>query len=98
MSVKSNVCLISLVAATAIASCGTAMAQSRCDGNGFELSNGRWIASKYCQEALAAAVAERGEHRHHEVRRLHGEPLSEFCRRRGRFDIRTQLLCLNHGD
>ncbi len=98
MPVKSIVCLISLAAAPAIASCGPAVAQSRCDGNGFELSNGRWIASKYCQEELAASVAERDEHRHYEVPRLHGQPLSEFCRRRGRFDIRTQLLCLNHGD
>lgn len=95
MSIKSA-CFISLVAATAIATCGIAKAHSRCDGNGFELSNGRWIASKYCQEELAAAVAVRDEHR--QGRRLHGEALSQFCRRGGKFDIRTQLLCLNHGD
>ncbi len=97
MLIKSA-CFMSLVAATAIATCETAMGHSRCDGNGFELSDGRWIASKYCREELAAAVAARGEHRQYEGRRLHGEALSEFCRRGGRFDIRTQLLCLNHGD
>jgi hypothetical protein len=94
MSIKSYVRLVSLVAA-AMATSGTAMARSRCDGNGFELSDGRWIASKYCQEEAATAVA---EHSQHKVQRLHGEALSEFCRRGGRFDIRTQMLCLNHGD
>jgi hypothetical protein len=98
MSIKSYVHLVSLVAVAAMATSGTAMARSRCDGNGFEMSDGRWIASKYCQEEAATAVADRDEHSRYKVQRLHGEALSEFCRRGGRFDIRTQMLCLNHGD
>ena len=98
MSIKSNMRVFSLFAAIAVVTSGVAVAHSRCDGNGFELSNGQWIASKSCQEELAAAVVDRDEHRQYGVRRLHGEPLSKFCRQRGKFDIRTQVLCLNHGD
>ena len=36
------------------------MARPHCDGMGFALANGRWIASPWCQAELAAQASRKG--------------------------------------
>ena len=36
------------------------MARPHCDGMGFALVNGRWIASPWCQAELAAQASRKG--------------------------------------
>lgn len=73
-----------------------ASAHSRCDGD-FQMIEGRWIATRACQQQAAERGAD--ESHMHIARHPSGpneESTEEFCR--GNPDIRYSTLCAAYKD
>jgi hypothetical protein len=72
-----------------------ASAHARCDGD-FELVNGSWIATRYCQRQVAEHIAnaEHSHITHHTVRSSDMTP-EEFCRW-NRANIETYTYCSSY--
>jgi len=94
---RANQFRLALIACCAFASCGSALAQPRCDDGGFALVYGRWISSEWCQEELAAQLS-RKRHWGYTAAQLHNNPkaMEEFCR--GNADIRFTDACASNRD
>jgi hypothetical protein len=71
---------------------GAASAQPACDGD-FALVDGNWIATRYCQRAVAQKVA---AEQHMRISAspvgAHEETASQFCQQNSD-DIRTSTYC-----
>ena len=81
----------------AFASCGSAVADPRCDDMGFALVHGQWISSQWCLEELAAQYSRR--HRWgYTAAQLHSSPaaMDEFCR--GNDNIEFTTACAPYKD
>lgn len=73
------------------------MARPHCDGMGFALVNGRWIASPWCQAELAAQASRKGGWGYTAAQlRNNPKAIEEFCR--GNADIRFTETCAPHRD
>ena len=83
--------LLSISFIISIMGTAAASAHSRCDGD-FQMIEGRWIATRACQQQAAERGAE--ESHMHIARHPSGpneESTEEFCR--GNPDIRVSTLC-----
>ncbi len=72
-------------------------AHARCDGD-FQFVHGNWVATRYCQRAVAEHVANR-YHEHitnHAVRSSDMRP-DEFCRWHNA-EIETSTYCSSYND